>query len=106
MIGTYNRYETLTFSNFRNYSYTEDIGANNYTEIWGRWNCGVDGDIQERLCHISNVYDSTYDVLTTVTETITQLVLSTQETVYNTSKNCYKYIQVILLQIQVYRNRL
>ena len=28
----------------------------------------------------------TYDVLTTVTETITQLVLSTQETVYNTSE--------------------
>ena len=87
LIGTYNRYETLTFSNFRNYSYTEDIGANNYTEIWGQMELwGVDAGYHK------NVYGPifsqpfmtlTYDVLTTVTETITQLVLSTQETVYN-----------------------
>ena len=90
LIGTYNRYETLTFSNFRNYSYTEDIGANNYTEIWGQMELwGVDAGYHK------NVYGPifsapfmtlTYDVLTTVTETITQLVLSTQETVYNTSE--------------------
>ena len=90
LIGTYNRYETLTFSNFRNYSYTEEIGANNYTEIWGQMELwGVDAGYHK------NVYGPifsqpfmtlTYDVLTTVTETITQLVLSTQETVYNTSE--------------------
>ena len=90
LIGTYNRYETLTFSNFRNYSYTEDIGSNNYTEIWGQMELwGVDAGYHK------NVYGPifsapfmtlTYDVLTTVTETITQLVLSTQETVYNTSE--------------------
>ena len=90
LIGTFNRYETLTFSNFRNYSYTEDIGSNNYTEIWGNMELwGVDAGYHK------NVYGPifsqpfmtlTYDVLTTVTETITQLVLSTQETVYNTSE--------------------
>tara|TARA_Y100000022_G_scaffold13415_1_gene10474 strand:+ start:29860 stop:31860 length:2001 start_codon:yes stop_codon:yes gene_type:complete len=90
LIGTYNQYETLTFSNFRNYSYTEDIGSNNYTEIWGQMELwGVDAGYHK------NVYGPifsapfmtlTYDVLTTVTETITQLILSTQETVYNTSE--------------------
>ena len=91
LVHTFNQYETLNYSNTRNYTYTEDIAANNYTELWGQmelwgqdsgYHSGMFGPI------FSNPYMTlTYDAITTITETITNIVLSTQETVYNTSED-------------------
>ena len=91
LVHTFNQYETLNYSNTRNYTYTEDIAANNYTELWGQmelwgqdsgYHSGMYGPI------FSNPYMTlTYDAITTITETITNIVLSTQETVYNTSED-------------------
>ena len=91
LVHTFNQYETLNYSNTRNYNYTEDIAANTYTELWGQmelwgqdsgYHSGMYGPI------FSNPYMTlTYDAITTITETITNIVLSTQETVYNTSED-------------------
>jgi hypothetical protein len=91
LVHTFNQYQTLNYSNTRNYTYTEDIAANNYTELWGQmelwgqdsgYHSGMYGPI------FSNPYMTlTYDAITTITETITNIVLSTQETVYNTSED-------------------
>ena len=91
LVHTINQYETLNYSNTRNYNYTEDIAANTYTELWGQmelwgqdsgYHSGMFGPI------FSNPYMTlTYDAITTITETITNIVLSTQETVYNTSED-------------------
>ena len=91
LVHTFNQYETLNYSNTRNYTYTEDIAANNYTELWGQmelWgqDSGYHGGMFGPI--FSNPYMTlTYDAITTITETITNIVLSTQETVYNTSED-------------------
>ena len=88
---TFNHYETLSFSGSRDYTYTNQISANTHTELWGQmelwgqdsgYHSGMYGPI------FSDPFMTlTYDAITTITETITNIVLSTQETVYNTSED-------------------
>ena len=91
LVHTINQYETLSYRNTRHYTYTEDIAANTYTELWGQmelWgqDSGYHGGMFGPI--FSNPYmNLTYDAITTITETITNIVLSTQETVYNTSED-------------------
>ena len=88
---TFNHYETLSFSGSRDYTYTNQVSANTHTELWGQmelwgqdsgYHSGMYGPI------FSDPFMTlTYDAITTITETITNIVLSTQETVYNTSED-------------------
>ena len=87
---TFTHYETISYSGSRDYSYTNQVSANTYNELWGQmelwgqdsgYHSGMYGPI------FSDPFMTlTYDAITTITETITNIVLSTQETVYNTSE--------------------
>ena len=88
---TFTHYETLNYSGSRDYTYTNQVSANTYNDLWGRmelwgqdsgYHSGMYGPI------FSDPFMTlTYDAITTITETITNIVLSTQETVYNTSED-------------------
>ena len=88
---TFNHYETLSFSGSRDYTYTNQVSANTHTELWGQmelWgqDSGYHGGMYGPI--FSDPFMTlTYDAITTITETITNIVLSTQETVYNTSED-------------------
>ena len=87
---TFTHYETINYSGSRDYTYTNQVSANTNTEFWGQmelwgqdsgYHSGMYGPI------FSDPFMTlTYDAITTITETITNIVLSTQETVYNTSE--------------------
>jgi len=84
------QYETLTYSGTQTYNYTYTLGSNNYTrvdgmmELWGV-DAGYHGGMYGPI--FSDPYiNLTYDAVTLITEQITNIVLSTQETVYNTSE--------------------
>ena len=84
------QYETLTYSGTQTFSYTYTLDSNSYTrvdgmmELWGvdaGYHSGMYGPI------FSDPFIKlTYDAVTLITEQITNIVLSTQETVYNTSE--------------------
>lgn len=84
------QYETLTYSGTQTYTYTYTLDSNSYTrvdglmELWGvdaGYHSGMYGPI------FSDPFIKlTYDAVTLITEQITNIVLSTQETVYNTSE--------------------
>ena len=88
---TFTHYETLNYSGSRDYTYTNQVSANTYNNLWGQmelwgqdsgYHSGMYGPI------FSDPFMTlTYDAITTITETITNIVLSTQETVYNTSED-------------------
>jgi len=93
-MGTYvaqsTRYETLTYSGTRTYSYTYTLPENNYENLYGGlvlW--GVDAGYHGGMygpIFSDPFIKLTYDVVTTITEQITNIVLSTQQTVYETSE--------------------
>lgn len=91
LIGEYNNSVTLTYQGTQAHTFTQDIGANNYTEVWGQlelW--GVDAGFHSGYFGptFSDPFMSlTYDAITTITQTITNIILSNQETVYNTSED-------------------
>ena len=88
---TFTHYETINYSGSRDYTYTNQVSANTYNNLWGQmelwgqdsgYHSGMYGPI------FSDPFMTlTYDAITTITETITNIVLSTQETVYNTSED-------------------
>jgi hypothetical protein len=89
-IGSATQYETLTYSGTQTFNYTYTLDSNSYTrvdammELWGvdaGYHNGMYGPI------FSDPYIKlTYDAVTMITEQITNIVLSTQETVYTTSE--------------------
>lgn len=89
-IGQPKNYETLTYSGTRTYTYNYTLGSNNYDSVYGGlvlW--GVDAGYHSQMygpIFSDPFIKLTYDVVTTITEQITNIVLSTQETVYNTSE--------------------
>ena len=91
LIGEYSQFVTLTYNGTQTHSFTQDIATNNYTEIWGQMELwGVDAGYHAG--YYGPVFSDpfmtlTYDAITTITETITNMILSTQQTVYNTSED-------------------
>ena len=89
-VGQRQRYETLTYSGTRTYSYTYTVPENNYENLYGSlvlW--GVDAGYHGGMygpIFSDPFIKLTYDVVTTITEQITNIVLSTQQTVYETSE--------------------
>ena len=89
-VGQRQRYETLTYSGTRTYSYTYTVPENNYENLYGGlvlW--GVDAGYHGGMygpIFSDPFIKLTYDVVTTITEQITNIVLSTQQTVYETSE--------------------
>ena len=84
------QYETLTYSGTQTYNYTYTLGSNNYTrvdgmmELWGV-DAGYHGGMYGPI--FSDPFIKlTYDAVTLITEQITNIVLSTQQTVYETSE--------------------
>jgi hypothetical protein len=90
LIGEYSQFVTLTYNGTQTHSFTQDIAANNYSEIWGQMELwGVDAGYHSGYWGpvFSDPFMTlTYDAITTITETITNIILSTQETVYNTNE--------------------
>ena len=91
LIGEYSQFVTLTYNGTQTHSFTQDIAANNYSEIWGQMELwGVDAGYHSGYWGpvFSDPFMTlTYDAITTITETITNIILSTQETVYTTSED-------------------
>ena len=91
LIGEYSQFVTLTYNGTQTHSFTQDIATNNYTEVWGQMELwGVDAGYHSG--YYGPVFSDpfmtlTYDAITTITETITNIILSTQQTVYNTSED-------------------
>jgi|TARA_A100001011_G_scaffold62545_1_gene62594 hypothetical protein len=91
LIGEYSNFVTLTYNGTQTHSFTQDIATNNYTEVWGQMELwGADAGYHSG--YYGPVFSDpfmtlTYDAITTITETITNIVLSTQETIYNTSED-------------------
>ena len=91
LIGEYNNSVTLTYQGTQSHTFTQDIGANNYTEVWGQlelW--GLDSGYHTGYFGptFSDPFMTlTYDAITTITQEITNIILSNQETVYNTSES-------------------
>ena len=91
LIGEYNNSVTLTYQGTQAHTFTQDIGANNYTEVWGQlelW--GLDSGYHTGYFGptFSDPFMTlTYDAITTITQEITNIILSNQETVYNTSES-------------------
>ena len=89
-VGQSTRYETLTYSGTRTYSYTYTLRPNNYENLYGGlvlW--GVDAGYHGGMygpIFSDPFIKLTYDTVTTITEQITNIVLSTQQTVYETSE--------------------
>ena len=91
LIGEYSQFVTLTYNGTQTHSFTQDIAANNYSEIWGQMELwGVDAGYHSGYWGpvFSDPFMTlTYDAITTITETITNIILSPQETVYTTSED-------------------
>ena len=91
LIGEYSNSVTLTYNGTQTHSFTQDIGTNNYSEIWGQMELwGVDAGYHTG--YYGPVFSDpfmtlTYDAVTQITQTITQIILSDQTTVYNTSED-------------------
>lgn len=84
------QYETLTYSGTQTFNYTYSLGSNSYTRVDGLMELwGVDAGYHSRNFGpiFSDPYIKlTYDAVTLITEQITNIVLSNQETVYTTSE--------------------
>ena len=91
LIGEYSNSVTLTYNGTQTHSFTQDIGTNNYSEIWGQMELwGVDAGYHTG--YYGPVFSDpfmtlTYDAVTQITQTITAIILSDQTTVYNTSED-------------------
>ena len=84
------QYETLTYSGTQTYTYSYSLASNNYTRVDGMMELwGVDAGYHNGMygpIFSDPFIKLTYDAVTLITEQITNIVLSTQETVYNTSE--------------------
>ena len=91
VIGEYSNSVTLDYSGTQTHSFSHNIGPNNYTEIWGEMELwGVDAGYHSGFYGpvFSDPFMTlTYDAITTITQEITNIILSNQETVYNTSES-------------------
>lgn len=91
LIAEFSESVTLTYHGTQTHSFTGTVGANNYTEVWGAMELwGVDAGYHGGYYGpvFSNPFMTlTYDTITTITQTITQIILSDQTTVYNTSED-------------------
>jgi hypothetical protein len=91
LIAEFSESVTLTYQGTQTHSFTGTVGANNYTEVWGAMELwGVDAGYHGGYYGpvFSNPFMTlTYDTITTITQTITQIILSDQTTVYNTSED-------------------
>ena len=91
LIAEFSESVTLTYHGTQTHSFTGTVGANNYTEVWGAMELwGVDAGYHGGYYGpvFSNPFMTlTYDAITTITQTITQIILSDQTTVYNTSED-------------------
>ena len=91
LIAEFSESVTLTYQGTQTHSFTGTVGANNYTEVWGQMELwGVDAGYHSGYWGpvFSNPFMTlTYDAITTITQTITQIILSDQTTVYNTSED-------------------
>ena len=91
LIGEYNNSVTLDYQGTQTHTFTQDIGTNNYSEVWGQMELwGVDAGYHTGYFGptFSNPFMTlTYDAITTITQEITNIILSNQETVYNTSES-------------------
>ena len=85
------QYETLTYSGTQTYTYTYSLDSNSYTRVDGLMELwGVDAGYHNGMygpIFSDPFIKLTYDAVTLITEQITNIVLSTQETVYNTSED-------------------
>jgi len=93
---TFTNYVTLNYNGTQTHSFTGAVGSgvltnNNITEVWGDMELwGVDAGYHTKYYGpvFSNPFMTlTYDAVTTITQTITNIVLSNQTTVYNTSED-------------------
>lgn len=91
LIGEYNNSVTLDYQGTQTHTFTQNIGANNYTEVWGQMELwGLDTGFHTGYYGptFSDPFMSlTYDAITTITQEITNIILSNQESVYNTSES-------------------
>ena len=91
LIGEYNNSVTLDYQGTQTHTFTQDIGTNNYSEVWGQMELwGVDAGYHTGYFGptFSDPFMTlTYDAITTITQEITNIILSNQETVYNTSES-------------------
>ena len=92
----YSNTVTLTYNGTQTHSFTQDLSStmltnNNVTEVWGQMELwGVDAGYHTGYYGptFSNPFMTlTYDAITMITETITNIVLSNQTTVYNTNED-------------------
>ena len=92
----YSNTVTLTYNGTQTHSFTQDLSStmltnNNVTEVWGQMELwGVDAGYHTGYYGpvFSNPFMTlTYDAVTQITQTITQIILSDQTTVYNTSED-------------------
>ena len=83
--------ETLTYSGTQTYAYSYTIPQNEYESVWAKMNLwGVDAGYHQDMYGpiFSDPYIKlTYDAITSVTETITNIILSNQETVFNAEES-------------------
>jgi hypothetical protein len=83
--------ETLTYSGTQTYAYNYTIPQNEYESVWAKMNLwGVDAGYHQEMYGpiFSDPYIKlTYDAITSVTETITNIILSNQETVFNAEES-------------------
>lgn len=83
--------ETLTYSGTQTYAYNYTIPQNEYESVWAKMNLwGVDAGYHQEMYGpiFSDPYIKlTYDAITSVTETITNIILSNQETVFNSEES-------------------
>ena len=91
LIGEYNNSVTLDYQGTQTHTFTQNIGPNNYSEVWGQMELwGVDAGYHTGYFGptFSDPFMTlTYDAITTITQEITNIILSNQETVYNTSES-------------------
>ena len=95
LIAEFSESVTLTYNGTQTHSFTQDLSStmlttNSVSEVWGQMELwGVDAGYHSGYYGpvFSNPFMTlTYDAITTITETITQIILSNQTTVYNTSE--------------------
>ena len=91
LIAEFSESVTLTYQGTQTHTFTGTVGANNYTEVWGQMELwGVDAGYHSGYYGpvFSNPFMTlTYNTITQITQTITQIILSDQTTVYNTSED-------------------
>jgi len=92
----YSNTVTLTYNGTQTHSFTQDLSStmltnNSVSEVWGQMELwGVDAGYHTGYYGptFSNPFMTlTYDAITMITETITNIVLSNQTTVYNSSED-------------------